>query len=206
MGNDREPSFFEKGALTKYLAAEYHPLEALLACIIDAQKSLKSPPSREVRIRDAFKALTGQKLKRVDDPSGKHARALYRMAEYQYEIYRSQILPEHGGTDGPALEEQAYKTLATRACQELDLPLSDIDILVRKYNARYGKDRRGRTEGYAMLSVDRFNSFNGDSEKRMLRDFRTVAAILASYGIGFEFKDVFWRTLGKESESVPSTS
>jgi hypothetical protein len=205
---DDPPDLFTSGAVVKHFHAEHSPLEAFLACLIDGQPALDSPPSREIRIRDALKSLTDKIPEWVDDPSGKHARALYRMAEYQYEEYLAQLLPEHGGPPVESnipVDESSVSKLARRVRIELDLPESDEEILRKKYAGKYGKDPRALGDPYAFLPIDRFNSFDSVADSEMLGDFKALAVILGKYGVKLEFKNVFWRTLGKLRKPIPNT-
>ena len=209
MPNEPPADFSKTGALVQYFQAEHSPLEALLACILDAQKGIDWSTSRAQRIRQALKALTDRDADWIDDPSGDHSWALYRMAEYSYKEYIAGLKPEYGGP--PYVENESpqelssVSELAKRARIELGLDESDEEILRKKFTATYGKNVRAKTSDYMVLQNDRVSSFDADAERRMLADFQEINTILEKYNINLELERVFSRTAGKLAKKVPTT-
>lgn len=209
MGNDTTCNPDPPGAPD--LNLEYSPLEALLACIMDAH-SLDLSRSRKTRLRDALRALTDVTSERVDEPDSAIARGLHRMAELAYEDYVAQLLPEAGGPDlreGEELpQERSVNQLARQACDDLGLLReANEEILRKKYTATYGKFRSaGERQAYfAAQGAARLLDFDAAREARVLADFRQVAEILARQGIGLRLDQVFWRRLAREQRPYPRT-
>ena len=83
---EKDEALHSERALVEQYNAEYSPLEAFLACLMDGY-DVDYSTSRQQRIRLALKNITDVDSDRIDDPSDRITRGLFKMAELAHDDY-----------------------------------------------------------------------------------------------------------------------
>jgi hypothetical protein len=180
------------------LGGEYTPLEALLKCLLDAQKP-GHPPSDERRLAKAVEALTDHKVQFDELPDSPISKALYEMARIQHATYLTHLKPEFGGSEEPERDWESTRELARQACADLGLDFALNEEKLRKqYDGTYFEaDSADQRLRMSLLPKRRIERFKPEVERTMLEDFQTIQRLLAKHGVPMKLTNVFWRTVGR---------
>ena len=189
-----------EGDSTKY-HIEYDALEHLLIAIIDGVGDTGT--ERRIRLRNAYEALTGQKISRVDEPDSVIAQAMAEYFRLEDENFDQQVLPEFGGpemtddSNPKDFDDKAVYNLAVQAAEKFADTEEYPNLAEYIYKRMKGTYRnqllREDPLGYNTALADQHYFFEKDSLDTLRADLSEVRRILKKYNIPMKLGRQFWQ-------------